>query len=84
MYTYFLLKTLYPTIEIRSAKYLTSAQIGQFFTGIFCSAGVLYMGERCDSQSSRFSLLCLHVYGFGLIALFVAFAKRKYSKVSSD
>jgi len=35
----------------------------------------------CDfHQSSRFGLACLQVYGYGLIALFVAFSKRKYKK----
>ena len=80
MYTYFLLKTLYPKMEIKSARYLTTAQIGQFLFGIAASIGVLIMGDSCDSASSRFSLTCLHPYGFGLIALFVAFAKRKYIK----
>ena len=74
----FFIKTLYPKTDIKSAKYLTQAQITQFFTGIVVSFGVLLMGERCDTQSSRFSLACLHVYGYGLIALFTAFAKRKY------
>lgn len=80
MYTYFLIKTISPKTEIKSAKYLTKAQIGQFFTGIFYSAAVLYLGESCDSQSSRFGLACLQVYGYGLIALFTAFSKRKYKK----
>jgi len=80
MYTYFLIKTLSPTTQIKQAKYLTSAQIGQFFTGIFYSAAVLFMGEKCDTQSSRFGLACLQVYGYGLIALFMAFSKRKYKK----
>lgn len=80
MYTYFFIKTVRPQTEIKSAKYLTTMQIGQFFTGIFYSAAVLYMGERCDTQSSRFGLACLQLYGYGLIALFMAFAKRKYKK----
>lgn len=80
MYTYFLVKTISPTTQIKSAKYLTQAQIGQFFTGIFYSAAVLFLGEECDTQSSRFGLACLQVYGYGLIALFAAFSKRKYKK----
>jgi hypothetical protein len=80
MYTYFLIKTLKPQTEIKSAKYLTQMQIGQFFTGILYSAGVLFMGDRCDTQSSRFGLACLQLYGYGLIALFMAFAKSKYKK----
>lgn len=80
MYTYFLIKTISPTTQIKSAKYLTKAQIGQFFMGIFYSAAVLFMGEECDTQSSRFGLGCLQVYGYGLIGLFMAFSKRKYKK----
>ncbi|EEC49746.1 long chain acyl-coa elongase [Phaeodactylum tricornutum CCAP 1055/1] len=80
MYLYFFIKTISPTTEIKIAKYLTMAQITQFMVGITCTLGVLYMGDSCDSQSSRFALVCLHVYGWGLIALFMAFAKRKYKK----
>ena len=80
MYTYFFIKTVRPKIEIKAARYLTMAQIGQFLLGITSSAGVLVMGEECDTASSRFSLAFLHVYGYGLIALFVAFANRKYKK----
>lgn len=80
MYIYFFIKTISPTTEIKAARYLTMAQIGQFLTGIGCSVGVLLMGDRCDTQSSRASLLFLHIYGFGLIALFRAFAKKKYKK----
>ena len=76
----FLIKTISPKVEIKAAKYLTMAQIGQFITGICISSGVLFLGESCDSQSSRFALACLDIYGFGLIALFVAFANRKYKK----
>lgn len=80
MYTYFLIKTVRPKTEIKSAKYLTQMQIGQFFTGIFYSAAVLYLGDECDTRSSCFGLACLQIYGYGLIALFMAFAKRKYKK----
>ena len=80
MYTYFLIKTISPTTEIKAAKKLTLAQIAQFFTGIITTSGVLIMGESCNSASSRFSLMCSHVYAIGLIVLFFAFAKRKYKK----
>ena len=80
MYTYFLIKTISPSTEIKAAKNLTVAQIAQFFTGLGCSAGVLVMGDKCDTASSRFMLGCLHVYGYGLIALFMAFASKKYKK----
>lgn len=80
MYTYFFIKTLYPAVHIPYAKYLTTAQITQFFLGIMGSAGVLYLGDECDNTVSRFGLLCLNIYGVGLIALFMAFAKKKYKK----
>jgi hypothetical protein len=76
----FFIKTIYPGIEIKAAKHLTMAQITQFFTGLGASFGVLIMGESCDTQSSRFALCGMHLYGYGLIALFMAFAKRKYKK----
>jgi hypothetical protein len=79
MYTYFLIKTINPKTEIKTAKYLTQAQITQFFIGVLGSFPVLVMGARCDSQSSRFVLACLQIYGYGLIALFTAFAAKKYS-----
>ncbi|GKZ01156.1 hypothetical protein MPSEU_001067000 [Mayamaea pseudoterrestris] len=80
MYTYFCIKTIAPKLEIKAAKYLTMAQIGQFLLGMASTYGVLFMGNSCGSISSRFSLTCLHVYGIGLIALFVSFAKRKYKQ----
>jgi hypothetical protein len=80
MYTYFCIKSISPTTEIAIAKYLTMAQIGQFFTGILCTIPIFIYGESCDTQSSRFALACLHTYGFGLIALFIAFAQKKYKK----
>ena len=78
MYTYFLIKTISPKTEIKAAKHLTMAQIAQFVTGIAISSGVFFLDDECASESSRFGLACLHVYGYGLIALFAAFAKRKY------
>jgi len=80
MYAYFFVKTVWPRLDIKAARYLTAAQIGQFFLGIATTAGVLFMGNDCDTQSSRFSLACLHLYGIGLIALFLNFANRKYKK----
>jgi hypothetical protein len=80
MYMYFLIKTISPTTEIKAARYLTKAQIGQFLVGIASTVGIFFLGESCDTESSRFMLACLHIYGFGLIALFVAFANRKYKK----
>lgn len=69
-------------MEIKAAKHLTMAQIGQFLTGIAVSSGTLVLGEQCDSASARFGLACTILYGFGLIALFTAFAKRKYQKTA--
>lgn len=83
MYTYFFIKTISPTTQIKAARHLTTAQIVQFFTGIAASSGVLVMGSDCDTQSSRFALAGLHLYGYGLIALFLSFFKRKYKTTSN-
>jgi GNS1/SUR4 family len=80
MYTYFLIKTLYPNIEIKSAKHLTMAQIGQLTFGISCSLGFHVMGDTCDTPASRAMLLVLLAYGASLVGLFVAFAQKKYKK----
>jgi hypothetical protein len=80
MYSYFCIKSISPKAEIKAAKYLTMAQIGQFLTGIACTLPIFFLGDTCDTQSSRFALACLHIYGFGLIALFVTFAQKKYKK----
>jgi len=81
MYTYFFIKTIYPSMEIKAAKYLTTAQIAQFVIGIVTTQSLFYMGDACDTPASRFSCAFLNIYGLGLIALFVAFAKKKYTKV---
>lgn len=80
MYTYFLIKTIKPDISIPQAKYLTSAQIIQFFTGIAYTLPIHYLGNDCDSEASRLVCLFIELYAVGLILLFVAFAKRKYKK----
>lgn len=80
MYTYFFIKTVSPTTEIKAARYLTMAQIGQFLTGIACTVPIFALGSECDTESSRFALACLHIYGLGLIALFFSFAQEKYKK----
>lgn len=80
MYIYFFIKTIWPKTVIKSAKYLTSLQIAQFVTGITGTLGVVYMGDSCDTTSSRFVLLCLQAYGVGLIILFSQFAAKKYKK----
>jgi len=81
MYTYFFLKTIDPKRQIKGAKYLTTAQIVQFYTGILYTIPVHFLGESCDSSASRAVALFIHLYAVGLIFLFTAFAKRKYKKV---
>jgi hypothetical protein len=81
MYMYFFMKTISPQIEIKSAKYLTMAQIVQFFTGIACTVYMIFLGSSCNTESSRFGLHFIHLYAYGLVALFFAFAKRKYKKL---
>ena len=78
MYTYFFIKTLSPSMHIPAARYLTQAQIGQFFSGITVSFPILIMGESCDTQSSRAGLAFLQMYGYGLVFLFMTFAAKKY------
>ena len=80
MYTYFFLKTIKPDLQIKQAKYLTTAQIAQFFTGIICSFPIHIIGNDCDSPASRLTSAALMSYGVGLILLFTAFAKKKYKK----
>lgn len=78
MYTYFFIKTIYPHIEIKSAKHLTMAQITQLAFGLSCSFGFHVMGDACDTKASRFMLFCLLGYATTLVGLFVAFAQKKY------
>lgn len=78
MYIYFFIKTVAPTFEMKAARYLTLAQIAQFFTGIFSSLYIQVMGDRCVTLASRFVLALLQMYGVGLIVLFQAFSSRKY------
>lgn len=80
MYTYFFIKTISPKTEIRAARYLTTLQILQFFTGIGSTLKMHVMGDECVSAPSRLVLACLQLYGVGLIVLFMAFASRKYKK----
>lgn len=80
MYSYFFAKTLYPSWEIKTAKYLTTAQIVQFFTGILYTIPLLFMGTSCDSPASLVSVVFIQLYGVGLIVLFVNFASKKYKK----
>ncbi|KAL7568280.1 hypothetical protein ACA910_022619 [Epithemia clementina (nom. ined.)] len=85
MYIYFYIKTVRPQTEIKSAKYLTMAQITQFFTGIFLSIPyyILDYGTCRTFPSSIFMLAFFHLYGVSLILLFTAFAKQKYNSKPS-
>ncbi len=80
MYTYFTVKTIWPKLQIRQAKYLTSAQILQFFTGITYTLPLQLFGKDCDSDASRMVCFFMDLYAVGLIVLFAAFAKKKYGK----
>ncbi|CAB9499131.1 of fatty acids protein 1 [Seminavis robusta] len=79
MYTYFFIKTLYPNAEIKQAKYLTMAQIGQFVLGITVS--LLWASKLptlCISQASAFVLILLQTYTAILVAMFASFAHHRY------
>lgn len=78
MYSYYLLKTVSPTTQIKSIKYLTNAQITQFVVGI-ASYFPLMCSNHCDTQSSRFGVFFTMIYLLCLIALFRAFSKKKYA-----
>mmetsp|Transcript_19721 Transcript_19721/g.57267 ORF Transcript_19721/g.57267 Transcript_19721/m.57267 type:complete len:278 (-) Transcript_19721:65-898(-) len=78
MYTYFFVKTLDPQRQIKGARYLTTAQIAQFFTGVAYTLGVHILGNRCDSPASRLAALIIQLYAVGLIFLFISFAAIKY------
>jgi len=80
MYTYFFIKTIWPKKQIKQAKYLTKAQIIQFFTGITYILPIHVLGDSCDSVASRFVCLFIELYAGGLIFLFITFAKKKYKK----
>lgn len=81
MYTYFFAKTLYPGWEIKAAKYLTTAQIVQFFTGIAYTIPLLFLGTSCQSPTAIASVIISQLYAMGLIVLFFNFASKKYKKV---
>jgi len=80
MYTYFCIKTIWPTVEIKAAKYLTSLQIVQFFSGICFSVMYYHYGNDCDTQSSRFTCAVSCFYVTILMGLFLSFANNKYRK----
>ena len=78
----FFIKTVSPKTEIKSAKYLTMAQIGQFITGIVITIPYFVLvSTSCRTTSSSFFMLAFfHFYGISLIVLFTAFAQKKYKK----
>ena len=67
-------------MRIPGAKYLTTAQIVQFMTGITMTLGVQFYGSQCDSEASRFALAGIQLYAVGLIVLFSLFFGTKYKK----
>lgn len=78
MYTYFLVKTVWPAKHIPAARLLTSAQIGQFFLGLGFGQ---FMGFTTESQASHFVSVCIRIYVVGLVALFSSFFAKKYKTV---
>ncbi len=84
MYTYYLIKTIWPAMQIKQAKYLTTAQIIQFFTGIVYTLPIQVLGNGCESTAVRLVCLFCDLYAVGLIVLFFAFAKKKYKKAKAE
>ena len=78
MYTYFLAATFGYRSPL--AQSLTTMQMIQFLTGITMTLGVHWMGESCDNEASRWTLVFIQVYAVGLVLLFGAFYKKKYKK----
>lgn len=78
MYTYFLVKTIWPAKQIPAARFLTSAQIGQFCLGLGLGQ---FMGFTFESQASYVVSVCLRIYALGLIALFSSFFAKRYKTV---
>ena len=78
MYTYFLAATFGYRSPL--AQSLTTMQMIQFLTGITMTLGVHWMGESCDNEASRWTLVFIQIYAVGLVLLFGAFYKKKYKK----
>ena len=84
MYTYFTVKTIWPKLQIKQAKYLTSAQITQFFVAItYTLPAHFFGGDECNSPASWLFCLFIELYAVGLIFLFFVFAQKKYGKKKS-
>lgn len=75
MYTYFLIKTIDPKIEIKVA------QITQLFIVITSSFPLMFLGDACSNELSRVGLFFFQFYLYGLVVLFGSFAKKKYKKM---
>ena len=71
-------------MQIKQAKYLTTAQITQFIVGIIYTLPIHVLGNDCDSSASRLVCLFIELYACGLIILFIAFAKKKYKKAKVE
>jgi hypothetical protein len=62
---------------------ITTAQIIQFFIGIFGTLRMFFMGEACQRNDQLIALAVAHAYVVPLIALFANFYVKSYKPVDS-
>jgi len=80
MYSYFFYKTLYPQAQIKSARFLTMFQMGQFILGPSIMAWHFFADtSSCIGPGADLVLQAGGVYTFGLLVLFAQFYMRKYT-----
>lgn len=81
MYFYYLLSAC--GIRLPGKSNITTAQIIQFFIGIFVTLRMFFMGEACQRNDQLIALAVAHVYVVPLIALFANFYIKSYKPVDS-
>jgi len=77
MYTYYLLCA--SGIKLPGKVVITTAQIIQFFIGIFVTLKMFFMGETCQTYPQQLALAATHAYVIPLIALFANFYLKQYT-----
>lgn len=77
MYTYYLLCAC--GLRLPGKSCITTAQIIQFFLGIFGTLKMFLMGETCQTYPQQIALGAAHAYVVPLIALFANFYIKSYT-----